>query len=221
MTRPGAPHCIILRSKKEETTMPLPIFRTDRLLLRPWNPTQDAIAALGIYGDPRMMAGIAPGTVDRNLAAVVYRLRRYAQVGEQGKPQGCWAVMDLRRGQTIGNLLLLPLGQGQRSVPGLSQPQPDRLEIGWHFHPNHWGQGYATEAAREILDYGLSFSWIPALYAVVLPGNDRSYRIAHRLGMIPLGQTRRYYGGQPLQVFKKVRDRSRSGLPLMGYSQPS
>ena len=187
--------------------MPLPIFRTDRLLLRPWNPTQDAAAGLTIYGDPQVMAWVAPGRVDRDLEAVEWRLRRYAKVGEQGKPQGCWAVMDLYRGRTIGNLLLLPLGTGQRSVPGLTQPQPARLEIGWHFCPQYWGRGYATEAAQQILDYGLSFSWISALYAVVIPGNDRSYRLAHRLGMINLGQTRRYYGGQSLEVFKKLRDR--------------
>lgn len=188
--------------------MPLPIFRTDRLLLRPWNPSRDAQAGLAIYGDPEVMTWVAPGTLDRDLAAVEWRLRRYAQVADRGKPQGCWAVMDLYRGDTIGNLLLLPLGTGQRSVPGLAQPQPDRLEIGWHFRPSHWGQGYAREAAQQILDYGLSYTWIPALYAVVSPGNDRSCRLAQRLGMIPLGETRRYYGGRPLAVFKKLRDRS-------------
>lgn len=47
----------------------------------------------------------------------------------------------------------------------------------------YWGHGYATEAARRILDYGFETLGIHRIEALIIPDNTRSVRLAERLGM--------------------------------------
>lgn len=46
-----------------------------------------------------------------------------------------------------------------------------------------WGHGYASEAARRILDYGFQTLGIHKVEALIVPDNTRSIRLAERLGM--------------------------------------
>ena len=56
-----------------------------------------------------------------------------------------------------------------------------RPELGWTLHPEHWGNGYATEAARAVLD------WFDGsgVISLIAPDNLRSQRVAGRLGAVP------------------------------------
>jgi len=60
-------------------------------------------------------------------------------------------------------------------------PEP---EIGWWIVPATWGRGYATEAARAALDYFASLKRTSRLVSFVPPKNDRSIRIAEKLGAV-------------------------------------
>ena len=64
-------------------------------------------------------------------------------------------------------------------------------EIGWHFHPDHWGHGYAAEAAGALLDAALVE--LPRVVAVTYPENAASQRVCERIGMRRLGPTDAYY----------------------------
>ena len=78
----------------------------------------------------------------------------------------------------------------------LLKPLPDgvgEFEVGWHLHPDSWGHGYATEAARAVVQQAFE-DGLPEVYAVVRPGNERSVAVCRRLGMDPLGRTTRWYG---------------------------
>ena len=35
------------------------------------------------------------------------------------------------------------------------------VEVEWRLHPDHWGHGYATEAARAALDFGFGMGGLP------------------------------------------------------------
>ncbi|KKI99456.1 GNAT family N-acetyltransferase [Prochlorothrix hollandica] len=173
----------------------LPCLTTDRLRLRPWRPLADAAAALQIYGDPQVVAHLGPGSKPDTIATVQRRLQRYYQVYHPPAPWGCWAVEEPTQAQVIGHILLIPLADRHH------QPS-HRPEIGWHFRPSHWGQGYATEAAAAVLHHGLHHWQMPAIYGVIAPHHDRSRRLALRLGMVDLGLTRHYYGGRELSLFR-------------------
>jgi hypothetical protein len=57
------------------------------------------------------------------------------------------------------------------------------LEIGWRLVPEHNGKGYATEAAKAIVDYAVERVGASYLVAVADPENIASQRVMKRLGM--------------------------------------
>ncbi len=58
------------------------------------------------------------------------------------------------------------------------------IEIAWRLAFDHWGHGYATEAARAALDDGSSRLHLRDVIGVTTPGNVRSRRVMERLGMV-------------------------------------
>jgi RimJ/RimL family protein N-acetyltransferase len=57
------------------------------------------------------------------------------------------------------------------------------LEIGWVFHPDVAGQGYAVEAARALLALGFETMGAHRILASLTPENTASVRLCLRLGM--------------------------------------
>lgn len=57
------------------------------------------------------------------------------------------------------------------------------LEIGWRFHVEHWGQGYASEAAKAALDWGFASRADESIIAITSPANTASRRVMERIGM--------------------------------------
>jgi len=62
--------------------------------------------------------------------------------------------------------------------------------FGTWFHPDAWGNGYATEAAAHLIDYGFADLRIHRISASVMAGNDASRRLCERLGFVHEGTTR-------------------------------
>ena len=60
---------------------------------------------------------------------------------------------------------------------------PDDVEIAWRFASQHWGHGYATEAARGWLGYGFTRLRLPRIISVTDLDNARSIALMKRLGM--------------------------------------
>jgi RimJ/RimL family protein N-acetyltransferase len=56
-------------------------------------------------------------------------------------------------------------------------------EIGWVFHPEYHGRGYATEAARELVQMALDDLGMHRVWAQLDPRNLASARVCERLGM--------------------------------------
>lgn len=169
---------------------------TERLLIREWEPGRDAAAAIAIYGDPQVTQWLGDNSLDTTVAAVQARLQRYRDRAAAFPGLGCWAVAIQADSIPIGTLLLMPLPD-KNNVPS------GQVEIGWHFCPAHWGQGYATEAARAVMAYGFDTLGLPAIYAVTRLDNGRSMRVTQRLGMADLGISEDYYGGYRLRVFRR------------------
>lgn len=57
------------------------------------------------------------------------------------------------------------------------------VEIGWRLRREHWGQGYATEAARALLDYGLTEAGLDCVLSIRHIPNIASRRVMEKLGL--------------------------------------
>lgn len=123
-------------------------MRTGRLLLRRWEDS-DLPAFFDLYSreDVARWLGQHPRRALATLDEARERLRQW-HVLEQGldPPLGRWAIVPLNRfprQEPVGIIPLLPVTD-PRGPAG-------QVEVGWHLHPDHQGQGLVTEAAGAIL----------------------------------------------------------------------
>ena len=65
----------------------------------------------------------------------------------------------------------------------LTAPEHAGGELGYAFHPDHRGRGYATEATRAIVTYGFTALGLHRINARLEPRNAASAAVAERLGM--------------------------------------
>jgi RimJ/RimL family protein N-acetyltransferase len=172
------------------------IFETERLVLRPWTQTDDDVARLfDIYSRWEVARWL--GSVPKPLEALDQAravVERWAARCEPDGRLGVWATQVRRTGVIAGTTLLVELPDATDGT------RPGAVEVGWHFHPDSWGQGYATEAARGALRHGFAYG-LSEIYAVVRPDNEPSLAVCRRLGMTALGRTDRWYGTE-LEAFR-------------------
>lgn len=60
---------------------------------------------------------------------------------------------------------------------------PDDIELGYRLAREHWGHGYATEAARAWLAHGFGALGLPRVISVTDVANTRSVAVMRRVGM--------------------------------------
>lgn len=153
-------------------------IETDRLVLRP--PTErDAQDMSAIFGDMRVMEWLdreAPETPDE----ILERARRHMRL-QESLGYCIWLARRKDTGELVGDCGVIPVA--------MKGPE---TEIGWRFAPAHWGHGYATEAARAVLEHVFTKTELDRIIAVTRPDNVRSMGIMRKLGMTDRG-TGRYY----------------------------
>jgi RimJ/RimL family protein N-acetyltransferase len=161
------------------------VLCTERLRLRPWTTSrEDRDRLTDIYGRAEVTRWLGgPPTLDADQIVA-----RWDAVAAQDDRFGCWAI-EPPDGPPAGTVLFKPLPNGVGEI-----------EVGWHLHPDSWGHGYATEAARAVIERGFG-AGVPEVYAVVRPGNAASIAVCRRLGMAPLGRLRRWYDVE-LEAFR-------------------
>ena len=173
---------------------------TQRLILRPWR-AQDVEAALVIYGDGRVMrylgsagaGGGAPPIAD--LEAMRQRMQKWFDAPpEPQELPGRLAIVEKETDLPIGTVIL-------KHLPDSAGTPTQDVEVGWHLRVDRWGRGYATEAGRAMIAYGLEIARLPQIFAVVYKENKPSLRVCRRLGMEHIGETDRYYGVD-LELFR-------------------
>ena len=70
------------------------------------------------------------------------------------------------------------------SVPRFEAAFTPCVEIGWRIARDHWGRGYATEAARLALAFGFNQGALEEIVSFTVPANRRSRAVMERLGMV-------------------------------------
>lgn len=164
------------------------VFETERTLVRNWRDS-DVDRVFDIYSrwEVAKWLGAEPKALERREQAVA-TVQRWGERNDSPDLGGIWAVERKADGVVAGTVLLVPMGD------------EGDVEVGWHFHPDSWGHGYASESARAALDYGWGHD-LPEILAVVRPGNDASMAVCRRIGMEHVGLTSKYYDSE-LELFR-------------------
>jgi RimJ/RimL family protein N-acetyltransferase len=146
------------------------VLHSERLLIRPWR-ADDLLALSSMNADPEVMRHF-PKRLDRSESAAMmaYNIKHMARHGF-----GWWAMEARGAMPFVGAI-------------GLFRPRFDAhftpcFEIGWRLPKAHWDKGYATEAARAVLDFAFDQVLLDEVVAMTTVGNERSRNVMARLGM--------------------------------------
>jgi RimJ/RimL family protein N-acetyltransferase len=149
---------------------PASTLTTPRLLLRTWSD-EDLAPFAAMNADPQVME-FFPKPLDRAESdAIVARIR--AHFARHGFAQ--WAVEVPGVADFIGFVGL--------SIPRFEAHFTPCVEVGWRLAREHWGRGYATEAARAVLEYGFRDLALEEIVSFTTVANTRSRAVMERIGM--------------------------------------
>jgi RimJ/RimL family protein N-acetyltransferase len=154
---------------------------TDRLVLRRWRPA-DRTPFAAMNADPEVMRFIGDGgpltraQSDQLLDAIE------AHWAEHGF--GLWCAAP--REDTDACVGFVGL-----AVPSFLPAVLPAVEVGWRLARAAWRHGLATEGARAALDHAFGPLGLRSVISIIDPVNERSVRVAEKLGMRP-GATHRH-----------------------------
>ena len=151
------------------TQGPEPI-RTERLILRPWRPS-DLPAYAALNADPEVRRFWPSLLTAQESDAQAEGFQRHIE--RHGF--GFWAVEVPGVAPFVGFT-----GLDHVDFPA---PFAPAVEAGWRFARAHWGQGYATEAARAAVADGFDRVGLSEIVAYAAVGNAASFRVMERIGM--------------------------------------
>ncbi|MBM4270075.1 MAG: GNAT family N-acetyltransferase [Deltaproteobacteria bacterium] len=145
-------------------------LRTPRLLLRRWR-LDDRPAFAKINADSRVMEHFPDVLTAAESDALADRIELHFEEHAFGP----WAVEVPGVAPFVGFVGL--------SVPRFEAHFTPCVEIGWRLGREHWGHGYASEAARAALAFGFEALALQEIVAFTVPENRRSRDVMHRIGM--------------------------------------
>jgi [ribosomal protein S5]-alanine N-acetyltransferase len=164
--------------------MPLPVLTTERLTIRPATP-DDAPAWQSL------MAGAfqSDATLEETRETLIWASANYRELARMHQPPyGDYAVMLNETGELIGSVGIVP-----SAIPwgvfehGLEESRRNLLtpEFGlfWAVHPDHWGKGYAGEAAQPVINFMFNEFDAKRMVATTEFTNLASQRVMEKLGM--------------------------------------
>ena len=147
-------------------------IQTDRLIVRPFRP--DDWQGLFDYLSLPEVYAFEPGEpIDAEQAAVL----------ADGRSRGsAFLAVVLRAEQRmIGHLYFAPTDPAELLT----------YELGYIFNPRYQRQGYATEAARALVDHAFAEMGVHRVIAQCNPANIPSWRVLEKIGFVREGHLHR------------------------------
>jgi 3-dehydroquinate dehydratase/shikimate dehydrogenase len=147
------------------------VVRTPRLVLRPFSDAdREPFFALNTH--PEVVASLGTTPTRSESDAMIDRYQ--AELAREG--WSFWAVEVIDGASFVGMV-------GLHRLP-VWIPAAPAVETGWRLHPDHWGHGYATEAATASLRFGFDQAGLDEIVAYTTTLNTRSQAVMERIGMV-------------------------------------
>jgi [ribosomal protein S5]-alanine N-acetyltransferase len=149
--------------------MSSPLLATARLVLRSLRE-EDAPAVQRLLSTPHF----APHTVSFPYpyppgAALAWIRQKHSR--EEAGLEHQWAITR-------------PNGEFMGSIGIATRPETSTGHIGYWIGHDHWNRGYATEAARAVMEYGFGALGLARIEAMCFPGNPASARVLEKAGLV-------------------------------------
>jgi RimJ/RimL family protein N-acetyltransferase len=150
-----------------------PRVSTARLLMREWRDS-DRVPYAEINGDPDVMRHFPSRLTPRQSDEMIERMA----AAWRDRGFGLWAVERADTSELIGFVGL--------SSPSWHADFTPCVEVGWRLGKQHWGLGFAPEAAAAALDWGFANVDLPGdqIVSFATEGNVNSQRVMQKIGMI-------------------------------------
>ena len=149
------------------------MIETERLLLRLPRP-EDGPGLLDAFADPEATRYIGDGSTT-DLAGSEEAVSRWLERWDAWGI-GMFVVERREDGRVLGRAGFLRWDPETWEIGG------SETEIGWALAREHWGQGYATEAALALRDWAIAERGLTRLISLIQPGNVPSVRVAEKIG---------------------------------------
>ncbi len=145
-------------------------LETQRLIMRQWRDV-DIQPFAAMNRDTRIMEYF-PFFLDQEESAAMIKIfaERMQQQGFLYLP-----VIEKATGTFAGMVNLAPVSFEAHFTPA--------FEIGWRLAFNFWGKGYASEAAKKLIEYGFNELNLGEIVSFTAIGNKRSSAVMERIGM--------------------------------------
>lgn len=144
------------------------VMGTERLLIENWQ-ADDWQAFRYIATNPQVTRYIGDGQTwddERIQQWVIRQIDNYAEHGF-----ALWKLVEKKSGRLIGFCGLQYLAD------------TGEIEIGWWLAEDCWGKGFATEAAKSVLKYGMEPLQLKRIIAIAHSENRASINVMKKLGM--------------------------------------
>ncbi|WP_436762765.1 GNAT family N-acetyltransferase [Streptosporangium sp. V21-05] len=183
----------------ESRTLSATEVPSERLLLRSALRDADRAGFIELYTDPEVQAYIGGpqprSDVERHFDAAI--------ASPTSRP-GNYVIADNTTNRFVGTLMLAPRPD---DGPGHVTGDGGELELGYALRRGAWGAGFAFEAASAALRAAAAELPDQPVVLVTQTANERSLRLAARLGFRPSGTFEEYGAEQtlctaPLSVFR-------------------
>lgn len=169
-----------------------PVIETSRLILRP-HAMADFDAYVAMWGDPEMARFISgkPRTREESWLRFPRHAGMWSLLGF-----GFWAIEEKETGRFVGEA---GFHEARREIEPSIEGVP---EAGWGLSPDVQGKGYATEAMRTVLGWGMRRFGPVRSVCIIDPANTASLRVAEKCGYREVLRTT--YHGEPTILFEKT-----------------
>ncbi|MBC3962548.1 GNAT family N-acetyltransferase [Pseudomonas simiae] len=161
-----------------------------RLIYRPPQAC-DVQRLFAIYGDPQTNVFNPSGPIASLEGAQRLLDKWLEQWATQG--YGWWAIA---RTETPHHII------GFGGIAPLDYLAERRINLGYRFAVQAWGQGYATELGRDALALAFQTLGLGEVFGLVRPDHGASIRVLEKIGMQPFGVLDDVPGKAPSLVFR-------------------
>ncbi len=133
---------------------------------------EDADHLHALDSDPEVMKYLTGGIPHSRAFIVETSLPHYLSFYERFSDLGFWAAIEAATGAFMGWFHFKPYREN-----------PDEIELGYRLMKRFWGQGYATEGSRALIDKGFREQNVHKVVATTMRENWRSRHVVEKVGL--------------------------------------